>query len=160
MVVLVIAIFALREPNGHVSSAGSQKKTASSVAKQTHPPTPTHTSARPTTHPPSTSSDPVAALKRTIPLVVLNNTTTPHLAEQAAQRFESGGWTVSRYANYQNDILSTCAYYNPQIPQAKAAALALQAQFPTIKRVEPQFAELNSYASPVVIILTPDYSPG
>lgn len=140
-----------------MSSAGSQKKTASSAAKQTHTPTPTHTSARPSTHT-STSSDPIAALKRTVPLVVLNNTTTPHLAEQAAQRFESGGWTVTRYANYQNDILSTCAYYNPQIPQAKAAAQALQAEFPTIKRIEPQFAELSSYASPVVVILTPDYS--
>ena len=140
-----------------MSSAGSQKKSASSVARQTHTPTPAHTSARPSTHA-STSSDPTAALKRTIPLVVLNNTTTPHLAEQAAQRFESGGWTVTRYANYQNDILSTCAYYNPQIPQAKAAAQALQAEFPTIKRIEPQFAELNTYASPVVVILTPDYS--
>jgi hypothetical protein len=92
-----------------------------------------------------------------VPLVVLNNTTISHLAQQAAQRFESGGWTVTTYGNYQNDILSTCAYYDSTDPAAKAAAQALQAQYPTIKRVEPKFPQLPS--GPVVVVLTPDYSP-
>ena len=42
--------------------------------------------------------------------------------------------------NYQNDIVSTCAYYDPNVAGAKAAAQALQQQFPTIKRVVPKFA--------------------
>ena len=82
---------------------------------------------------------------------------TPHLAEQASKRFESGGWTVTKFDNYQNDIISTCAYYDPDVSGSKAAAQALQKQFPTIKRVEPQFSELSSWNSPVVVILTPDY---
>jgi hypothetical protein len=91
-----------------------------------------------------------------VPLIVLNNTTVTGLAQRAAQRFEQGGWTVSRYANYQNDIVSTCAYYDPADAAAKAAAEALQQQYPVIKRVKQRFAELPS--GPVVVVLTPDYS--
>jgi hypothetical protein len=52
--------------------------------------------------------------------------------------------------------VSTCAYYDDSDPGAKAAAQALQAQYPTIKRVEPKFPQLPS--GPVVVVLTPDYS--
>ena len=107
----------------------------------------------------SSSSSPAGTNSlKSVPLVVLNNTTVTGLAAQAADRFRAGGWTVTRSDNYQNDILSTCAYYDPSVPNAQAAAEALQAQFPTIKRVEPQFSELGSYNSPIVVILTPDYS--
>jgi len=88
---------------------------------------------------------------------VLNNTTTTGLAQEASKRFERGGWTVTKYDNYQNDIISTCAYYDPDVSGARAAAQALREQYPTIKRVEPQFSELSSWNSPVVVILTPDY---
>ena len=91
-------------------------------------------------------------------LVVLNNTTITGLANQAKRTFERGGWTVTAANNYQNDILSTCAYYDPSVAGAKAAAEALQQQFPGIKRVEPQFAELASWHSPIVVILTPDWT--
>jgi LytR cell envelope-related transcriptional attenuator len=90
------------------------------------------------------------------PLIVLNNTTTQGLASRAAERFEAGGWTVSHFDNYQNDIASTCAYYDPSDPSAEAAAQALQEQFPAIKRIKPKFAELP--AGPVVVVLTPDYT--
>jgi hypothetical protein len=63
---------------------------------------------------------------------------------------------VTRFDNYQNDILSTCAYYDPSVDGAEAAAQALQQQFPAIKRVKPRFAELPS--GPIVVVLTPDYS--
>jgi hypothetical protein len=63
---------------------------------------------------------------------------------------------VSSFGNYQNDILSTCAYYDPGVPGAQQAAQALQQQYPTIKRVQPKFAELP--AGPIVVVLTPDYS--
>ena len=65
-----------------------------------------------------------------------------------------------RITQNTNDILSTCAYYDPSVVGAQAAATALQAQFPAIKRVEPQFAELAAYNSPIVVILTPDYPGG
>ena len=148
-----MAIFALREPKGHVSAA--QTHSASSVSKQSSP---TSRHASPTRHPTSSSHSSGSSHSpsvKSVPLVVLNNTTISGLAQQAAQRFEQGGWTVTRYDNYQNDILSTCAYYDPSVPGAKTAADALQAQYPTIKRVKPKFPGLPS--GPVVVVLTPDY---
>ena len=96
---------------------------------------------------------------KSVPLVVLNNSGTPGLARGAAQRFESGGWTVSDFDNLPNqNIISTCAYYDPSVSNAKAAAEAVQRQYPTIKRVKEKFAELP--AGPVVVVLTSDYSGG
>jgi hypothetical protein len=83
------------------------------------------------------------------------------LAHDAAQRFESGGWTVSSFANLHagiTDVISTCAYYDPADPSAKSAAEALQQQYPTIQRTKPKFAGLGN--GPVVVVLTPDYSAG
>ena len=157
---LVVAIIALREPNGHVAaqvgSSGVGKKTTPS-ARSSSTPTKHETSAAPrkgdtNSGAPATGT----ASAKDVPLIVLNNTTITGLARQAAQRFEQGGWTVTRYANYQNDIVSTCAYYDPADAGAKAAAEALQRQYPTIKRVKQRFAELPN--GPVVVVLTPDYS--
>ncbi len=86
---------------------------------------------------------------------MLNDTTVSGLAKSAAQRFENGGWTVTSSGNLTNDILSTCAYYDPDVSGAKAAARALRTQYPTIKRIEPKFPELPD--GPVVVVLTPDY---
>lgn len=163
MVVLVVAIIALRGSNGHTVQAGTQVPSGSRAPAVSSSPgastasgpaggqSSSGTSGRTSGSPP-----PAAAAKQ--PLVVLNNTTITGLAEQASERFEAGGWTVTKYDNYQNDILSTCAYYDPDDAGAKAAARALQRQFPTIKRVEPQFAELAVWHSPIVVILMPDYS--
>ena len=163
VLVLAVAIVALREPNGHVTTAGSQHTSASSVAKQSTPRA-SHSPARTTTpsHGSSSSTESTSGDPRTpakdVPLVVLNNTTIQGLASEAAQRFEDGGWTVTESGNLSNTIISTCAYYDESEPGAKAAAEALQEQYPTIKRVEPKFPELP--AGPVVVVLTPDYTAG
>jgi hypothetical protein len=150
-----VAIVALREPNGHGGTAAAGH---TSTLSSTAAPTPSKSKTPTTSSAPATTSAQSGARVKDVPLIVLNNTTTTGLARQAAQRFESGGWTVTHYDNYQNNIMSTCAYYDPAEPGAKAAAEALQAQYPTIKRVEPKFAELPS--GPVVVVLTPDYSAG
>lgn len=88
--------------------------------------------------------------------MVLNNTGTSGVGAQAAQRFRTGGWTVTSVdENYQNNIASTVAYYDPAVSGAQRAALALQNQFPAIHRVVARFAQLP--AGPVVVVLTPDY---
>jgi hypothetical protein len=93
------------------------------------------------------------------PLIVLNQTTTPDLAQQAAARFRSGGWRVtSAQEGYQNDVITTTAYYDPAISGAQRAAQALARQFPTIDRVAERFPELP--AGPVVVVLTTDYTSG
>jgi hypothetical protein len=125
-----------------------------SSASASRTPSPSHSAG---SHTRSASTTAGTDSLKSVPLIVLNNTTISGLAKQAAARFESGGWTVTKYDNYQNDILSTCAYYDPSNPQAESAARALQEQYPTIKRVKPRFAELPE--GPVVVVLTPDYSP-
>jgi LytR cell envelope-related transcriptional attenuator len=142
-----------------VSAAGGS---ASSVAKQSStrpkPAATTTAPARVSSSAPRTSDTISGSAVKSVPLIVLNNTTVQGLAAQAAQRFEAGGWTVRNFDNYSNDIASTCAYYDPSDPEAKPAAEALQAQFPAIRRVKEKFSELP--AGPVVVVLTPDYTEG
>jgi hypothetical protein len=93
-----------------------------------------------------------------LPLVVLNNTATPGLAQQAERTFRAGGWTVTSVGNITNEIISSCAYYDPGVSGALAAATALRAQFPAIRRIAPRFAQLPS--GPIVVVLTSDYTSG
>jgi hypothetical protein len=171
VVVAIVAIIALSHPHDHSSAAATSAATGSARASA---PTNSHvSSASGSTRAPSNgpssaatrataangSGGPgAAATAGKLPLVVLNNTTVPHLAQDAAATFSAGGWTVTKYTNYTNDIISTCAYYDPEVSGAQAAAQALQHQFPEIQRVEPQFSELAEYDSPIVVILTPDWT--
>lgn len=144
--VLVISIYALRQP----SNKGEQAGTTTAKPK-TSTSSPRKSSSAPTK---STSSTSAAAGK--LPLVVLNNTTTQGLASQAKATFVAGGWQVTSVGNLKDNILSTCAYYDPNTPGAQQAAEALMRQFPAIKRTAPKFAELPS--GPIVVVLTPDYT--
>ena len=152
LVVLAIAVIALREPNGHVSGSSGG---ASNVAQGSQAGSPADSTSAPSTPSTAGETQSSAGLKA-IPLKVLNNSTVSGLAERAKHDFEQGGWTVTDYGNLQNDIISTCAYYDPSAPHAKAAARALQRQFPSIQRVEPKFPELPS--GPIVVVLTGDYT--
>jgi len=156
--VLAVAIIALREPNGHVAAQVSSSSVGKKTSAAATPSSPSRQASR--SRAPrkgdTKSTGAAGTTAKDVPLIVLNNTTVTGLAQSAAQRFEQGGWTVTRYANYQNDIVSTCAYYDPADAAAKAAAEALQQQYPVIKRVKQRFAELPS--GPVVVVLTPDYS--
>ncbi|MDP9116078.1 MAG: LytR C-terminal domain-containing protein, partial [Actinomycetota bacterium] len=137
-------------PSSTSSSGQSPSASHSASSAPPRPTTSTTTAARPTT-----ASTAVAAR---LALVVLNNTTTSGLAEQARSSFQAGGWTVTNIGNLRNDIISTCAYYDPTAAGAQAGAAALQAQFPAIKRTAPKFAGLPS--GPIVVVLTSDYVSG
>jgi len=160
VVVLVIAIIALRQPNGHQAAlhtsavADSSSTGSSAPAPSSTPPTSPSSSspAAPTSTTPTVSTDPLKA----IPLIVLNNTNKTGLADTAAGRFRAGGWTVTSTGNLVNTIASTVAYYDPSVANAQAAATALQAQFPAIKRVVAKFSGLP--AGPIIVVLTSDYS--
>jgi hypothetical protein len=149
--VAVVAVIALRHPNGRQARPVSLRTTATATITAT----PTPSSGAPSTHtltPTSTGS--VAA--RSVPLIVLNNTSTVGLETTAKQRFEAAGWRVTSTGNLVNDILSTCAYYDPSDPANQQAALELQREFPAIKRVKERFPELPP--GPIVVVLTTDYS--
>jgi len=157
--VLVVAVAALRSPKGQATGQrASEVGDRSSSAAGTTPSSVKSTPTRSRSSAPRIGDTKSSASAKSVPLVVLNNTTVQGLAKQAAEEFEGGGWTVTRFGNYQNDIVSTCAYYDPSAAGAEAAAKALRQQFPTIKRVKQRFAELPE--GPVVVVLTPDYSQG
>jgi hypothetical protein len=150
--VLIVAIDALRHPGSRAATAGTISTHASSSPATTSAPSPSPSSS-PT--PTRRTTAPGAAK---LPLVVLNNTTTAGLAQQAQSTFRAGGWTVTSVGNLTNEIISTCAYYDPGVSGAQAAASALRAQFPAIKRIAPKFAGLPS--GPIVVVLTSDYTSG
>ena len=158
VVVAVVAVVALRHPNGRQAHPVALRTMSTTTVTATPSvPTPSSSSAAspsaPATSTDATSTD---AASRAVPLVVLNSTATQGLAETAGQRFQSGGWTVTWTGNITNDILSTCAYYDPGDPANERAALQLQQQFPEIKRVKEKFAELPP--GPIIVVLTTDYS--
>jgi LytR cell envelope-related transcriptional attenuator len=154
VVVLVVALIAIQHPNRDATNPGSAPRTVTTPRGST---TTTHSTATSTSA--SRSSPSAAGLLGALPLKVLNTSSTPNLATQAADQFKAGGWTVTEVdENYSNSILSTAAYYDPSVANAQAVAAALQHQFPGIKRIEPKFTPLVD--GPIVVILTSDYSTG
>jgi len=157
--VLVVAIIALRHPQGHTARAGAP---TASPTRNTVTARPATSSAAPSTPAPSTPSSPSTSASPSVPaggkvpLIVLNQTSTIGLAAKAGATFQAGGWTVTSVGSLRNDVISTTAYYDPTVAGAQAAAEALQVQFPAIKRVLPKFAELP--AGPIVVVLTSDYT--
>jgi hypothetical protein len=163
--VLIVAIIALRNPKHTATTAGSDTRTSTPSATaplsapQSRVPSTSTSTSKSTSSVPSSATQTTPSAIGSLPLVVLNDTTTANLARDAAQRFEGGGWDVTSYdENYQNDIVSTVAYFDPNVAGAKRAAKALQRQYPTIKRVVAKFPELP--AGPIVVVLTSDYTPG
>lgn len=169
----MVAILALHNPRKTSSTAGSDTRTATPIAPTTSPvgrpstnsPTsPAQQSGPATSGAPSgsNSSSFTSSAIGSKPLIVLNDTSTPGLAQHAAQQFEGGGWNVLSYdENFSNVIISTCAYYDPNVHGAKHAAHTLQKQFPAIQRIAPRFAPAPGGdplpAGPVVVVLTSDW---
>jgi hypothetical protein len=156
--VLVVAVIALRNPHHGATAAGTDTHQST---PQPAPSVPASGASAPASGsgsgPSSGTSTGTSSIVGSKPLIVLNQTTTPDLAAQAAQRFEHAGWRVSStQEGYQNDVITTTAYYDPAIAGAKRAALALQRQFATIHRVAQRFPQLP--AGPVVVVLTTDYA--
>jgi hypothetical protein len=159
VVVAVVAVLALGQPKGHQAAQAVTSPVAKSSAKSsaTVAGTPSSTAAASTTKSSTTSTASTSNTDvKAIALIVLNSTSQSGLAASAARTFAAGGWTITSSANIVNNILSTCAYYDPSDPRNEVAARALMAQFPAIKRVAVKFTGLP--AGPVVVVLTSDYS--
>src|SRR6476469_5674268 len=108
--VLVVAFLALRNHHQAATAAGTDthQSTAQPPPSAQSSGTSSSSSGAPSSGPPS-----VIGSK---PLIVLNQTTTSDLAAQAAQRFKRAGWRVrSTQEGYQNDVVTTTAYYDPAI---------------------------------------------
>jgi hypothetical protein len=150
----IVAVVAARNPHGRqVNSSVSV-----SVSTVTGQPGSTRFST-PSSSRPSSSSSPSKPRpsKPQTAIYILNNTTRPDLGTATAAKFRAKGWRVVGTENYSNDIISSCAYYDPSDPRNLIVAQQLQSEFPGIQRVAPRFPQLPAY--PIVVILNPDY-PG
>jgi hypothetical protein len=154
--VAAIAVLALNHPAGDQAAASVTRHpagTSSTVGSPTSTPTTVVNSATPS--PTDSAGTASVAGSGKLPLIVLNNTSdTP--ASVAADRFRQAGWTVTDLSTFTGAILSTAAYYDPDVSGAKAAATELQQEFPAIHRVKPKFQGLPE--GPIVVVLTNDYS--
>ncbi|MFL6161296.1 MAG: LytR C-terminal domain-containing protein [Jatrophihabitantaceae bacterium] len=155
--VAVLAVVALDHPPAQQANASetypvdnSARVPGSASVSATPPATGTATPSESNASPSNS-----AAGSGKLPLIVLNNTSdTP--AGVAADRFRNAGWTVTDISTFDGDILSTAAYFDPEVAGASAAATELQREFPAIQRVKPKFQGLPE--GPVVVVLTSDYS--
>ena len=160
--VAVIAVLALHNPATQQAAAsetrhgtGGSNSSAGSPAGQAPAGSTASASASASASAGSAGGTNSAAGSGKLPLIVLNNTSdTP--AGVAADRFRQAGWTVTDISTFDGGILSTAAYYDPNVSGAEAAANELQQQFPAIHRVKPKFAGLPE--GPIVVVLTNDYS--
>jgi LytR cell envelope-related transcriptional attenuator len=156
--VAIVAVIALRNPQGREAGKVIESSSSSSASSATPSKSPSRApTAKASSAPPTSSRVPSSSAAVARPaLVVLDNSGKPSLAEVAKAQFVAGGWHVSSTGELVNDIVSTAAYYDPSYPGAQQAAMALQEQFPEIRRVVPRFAELP--AGPIVVVLTSDFS--
>jgi hypothetical protein len=153
------------EPPASLTPAASPSPTstapASTMPPTTAPPTtvPASTVAPPTSRPasPPAATSTGSPKPARAPLTVLNNTTRPHLAEQAAEEFRQGGWQVVQVGNYTGEIPMTTVYYTPGSATEERAAEALAAQFTGISRVLSRYDGLPASVHGVIVVLAPDW---
>lgn len=165
IVVLVVAFLALRSPRHPGSAAGTDTRVsipaeAGSVPGRAAPSVSSSVSSSSSPAGPAHSSPPAVA---DTPVVVVNQSGTADLAHQAAATLRRGGWHVSAVQEtFNNDVMTTTAYYDPSVPGAEQAAEALHRQFPGIHRVAERFTPVPGGDSlppgPVVVVLTDDYT--
>ncbi|MEV0074602.1 MULTISPECIES: LytR C-terminal domain-containing protein [unclassified Amycolatopsis] len=86
---------------------------------------------------------------------VYNNSTIPHLAEQAADDFRASGWNVPEVGNYPQGVIPhTTAYFRPGTDE-EAAAKQLAAEFGF--QAQPRFDGIQNSSPGVIVIITKDY---
>jgi hypothetical protein len=156
VLVAVFAVIALNHPKGRQAARATNVPTGSAGPSTTgvaSTSSASHTSAKPSATP--TSTAPSATSSRPA-VIVLNNTSNSALAAKAVSRLTGGGWSASDGGSFSGDILSTAIYYDPRSAAAMQAAIALQAQFPQIKRVKEKFSGLPQ--GQLILVVTTDYS--
>jgi LytR cell envelope-related transcriptional attenuator len=158
---LITALYVWRGEDAKPPSAAASSTTPE--ADPTTPPASTASAATTATTEPATTTtspaathqaktDPAAALRASIAIVVLNQTARSGLAATVATRLRAKGWTVSGVGNFRGVVPATTVYY----PVGKeAAANAAAKSLPTPARVLPRFGNLSG--NRLTVIVTTNY---
>lgn len=124
------------------TSAASATTTAETTTATTAP----TTTAAPTTPAPP----PAAAVDRTVPVRVLNNSVVAGLASRTASQLQADGWTNVSSGNYASgNIAKTTVYYGDS-PGEREAALAIAQELGA--PAEPKSTGVDQGAGVVVIL--------
>ena len=87
---------------------------------------------------------------RSLPVDVLNSTSTPGLAAGAAEALEDLGWTVGEVTNFEGDEIPTTVFYPEDAQEATAAAVA--------DELGAGSAEQSDDVDVLTVVLGPDYA--
>lgn len=86
---------------------------------------------------------------------VFNNSTITGLGQQAAGELRGSGWNVVEVGNFTGLFPTTVVYYQPGTgEQADATKLASSIG----ASVQPRIAEITSYPSGLIVVVTSDFA--
>lgn len=137
---------------GGVGSAQSTAPTSSTAPTPTAAPTPSDPAATAAT---AGSSDPSApeseaTVDRSLPVAVLNSTTTPGLASAAAVVLQDAGWSTGDVGNFEGDEIPTTVLYVDGAQAATAQAVADDLGVGT--------TTVSTDVTELTVVLGPDYA--
>ncbi len=160
------AAAAAASASAHAPAAGASPTAAASAAAAVARPATSHPSAvvtspspRVTSQPPAAAAPaPAAAPKHVfIPIVILNNSKIPGLADSARARLEAAGFTVARTGNYQSayDVPEPTVFYDEGHQDAAQTVLDL---IPDVKQAKPKTKSFVA-DEPLILVVTKAFSP-
>ncbi|WP_322767918.1 LytR C-terminal domain-containing protein [Frankia sp. Cr1] len=160
------AAAAAASASAHAPAAGASPTAAASAAAAAARPATSHPSAavtspspRVTSQPPAAAAPaPAAAPKHVfIPIVILNNSKIPGLADSARARLEAAGFTVARTGNYQSayDVPEPTVFYDEGHQDAAQTVLDL---IPDVKQAKPKTKSFVA-DEPLILVVTKAFSP-
>ncbi len=133
------------EPTSNTVAAGPSS-TKTSTASATKSGTATASATASTTTPPPQAD-------RTLPVSVLNSTSTSGLAAKAATKLRTAGWSIRSTGNYRGGVSGTTVFYGRTSLRATAEAVAKDLGTTTVS----ESADFGT--SRVTVVLAGDYQP-
>ncbi|MET8650026.1 LytR C-terminal domain-containing protein [Nocardia aurea] len=132
------------------TTAARVTTTAASATTTAESTTATTTTPATTTPATTPAPPPAAAVDRTVPVRVLNNSVVAGLASRTASQLQADGWTNVSSGNYASgNIAKTTVYYGDS-PGEREAALAIAQELGA--PAEPKSAGVDQGAGVVVIL--------
>lgn len=134
-------------PSAHTTASvvATQSVSAPPVTTTTPPPVTT------TTVPPTTTTS-TAAVDKTIPVRVYNNSLVAGLAAKTASQLTADGWTIAETGNYGSGVIPKTTVYYGSSPKEQAAAIAIATELGVT--AEPRFPGIADSPSGVIVIVT------
>nr|WP_280353589.1 LytR C-terminal domain-containing protein [Nocardia otitidiscaviarum] len=147
------------DSEGTDSASGPEATTTASVVAtqaNTPPPTTTTTTAdAPTTTPApttTTTTTTTAAVDKSVPVRVYNNSDIQGLAATTASQLRESGWSIAETGNYASGVIPKTTVYYGSSAGERAAAMAIAAELGAT--AEPRFPGIADSPAGVIVIVT------